>query len=233
MLESNVFNDCLYSLKHVRDLIEEHFDSEEKNAELARIQGLTKEYSLIEFDSKKSTIALEKVKDYLNEHELNTVNISGNIDDLYSEHLQKDTSGNLNDYKKSQSWKVVMLEVYDNDVQEVQQAPETDLVEGDYEEMQDSIFYSNTFTPPVDPICKQIIKNPYKNKTCGHIYEHKSVLQYIKSMKQKARCPYIGCSNRNLHMGDVVPDHVLQQKIESYIQAQTQEESADESMDNE
>lgn len=47
----------------------------------------------------------------------------------------------------------------------------------------------------IDPLTKQLIKNPVRNIFCNHVYEETSILEAIKS---KVRCPYMGCSNKQV-----------------------------------
>jgi len=48
----------------------------------------------------------------------------------------------------------------------------------------------------VDPLTKKPIENAVKNKTCGHVYDKKSFLDYLGSRNPK--CPYMGCANRTI-----------------------------------
>lgn len=45
----------------------------------------------------------------------------------------------------------------------------------------------------IDPITKQLIKNPVRNIFCNHVYEETSIMEAILN---NVRCPYLGCSNK-------------------------------------
>jgi len=47
----------------------------------------------------------------------------------------------------------------------------------------------------IDPITKQPLKNPVKNKICGHVYERATVNEAIE-LNKRMRCPTLGCSNQ-------------------------------------
>ncbi|CAI4228799.1 unnamed protein product [Auanema sp. JU1783] len=58
-----------------------------------------------------------------------------------------------------------------------------------------------------DPLTKGPITRPVKNKICGHVYDAKTILVYIKDLEKKKflrQCPQSGCTNRrNLVMADM------------------------------
>ena len=43
----------------------------------------------------------------------------------------------------------------------------------------------NEILPSVDPITKGPLKDPVRNKYCGHIYGRATITEYIKSRKTK------------------------------------------------
>ncbi|CAG7835415.1 unnamed protein product [Allacma fusca] len=49
-----------------------------------------------------------------------------------------------------------------------------------------------------DPLTKKEIKNPVKNKICNHIYDEKTILNYMKSQHNNVICPYAGCTNKTV-----------------------------------
>ncbi|XP_074603327.1 uncharacterized protein LOC141856797 [Brevipalpus obovatus] len=81
-------------------------------------------------------------------------------------------------------------------------------------------------TIPVDPFTNKKIRNPVKNKTCGHVYDKRGVFAYIESRtgtRTKPRCPTIGCSNKHLTKEDLEEDDAMRRKIDR-IRALTGEE---------
>jgi len=66
----------------------------------------------------------------------------------------------------------------------------------------------------VDPLTKKPIENAVKNKTCGHVYDKKSFLDYLGSRNPK--CPYMGCANRaTLNQNSVEEDVETNDMIQS------------------
>lgn len=83
-----------------------------------------------------------------------------------------------------------------------------------------SILASQQFSVPLDPLTKQPISNPCRNSVCHHVYEHDVIMEYIvsekkRSKKKMCKCPYIGCSNGNLKVQDIVKDRELKSQIEN------------------
>ncbi|GMT33140.1 hypothetical protein PFISCL1PPCAC_24437 [Pristionchus fissidentatus] len=61
-----------------------------------------------------------------------------------------------------------------------------------------------------DPITKEDIKEPVKNRICGHVYDKDSVKEFIQMNKANRmaiyQCPVQGCGNKNnLSMDDLAP----------------------------
>nr|NP_001261988.1 quijote, isoform B [Drosophila melanogaster]NP_648987.1 quijote, isoform A [Drosophila melanogaster]AOQ13738.1 qjt-PA [synthetic construct]AAF49334.2 quijote, isoform A [Drosophila melanogaster]AAW32044.1 CG13732 [Drosophila melanogaster]AAW32045.1 CG13732 [Drosophila melanogaster]AAW32047.1 CG13732 [Drosophila melanogaster] len=56
-----------------------------------------------------------------------------------------------------------------------------------------------------DPWSKALIKNPMRNKMCGHIYDRDSVMPIIMD-RIGIRCPVLGCAN----LCYIQPDHLVQ-----------------------
>lgn len=46
------------------------------------------------------------------------------------------------------------------------------------------------------PYTQQIMKDPIRNKVCGHSYERQAIQEFILRKKTGAKCPYAGCGNR-------------------------------------
>lgn len=72
-------------------------------------------------------------------------------------------------------------------------------------------------TVPLDPFTNKKIRNPVKNKTCGHVYDKRGVFAYIQSRtgtKTRPRCPTIGCSNKHLRKEDLEEDDDMRRRID-------------------
>ncbi|KAE9415792.1 hypothetical protein Angca_001584, partial [Angiostrongylus cantonensis] len=60
-----------------------------------------------------------------------------------------------------------------------------------------------------DPLGGGLIKDPIKNKHCGHVYDRTTMREYIKSSRARRamfyQCPYSLCENRkNMDMLDMI-----------------------------
>ena len=64
----------------------------------------------------------------------------------------------------------------------------------------------------IDPITKNPIKNPVRNKNCKHIYDEESIMQAIQ-INERVRCPYVGCTVKKVLASDLMEDRELKQKI--------------------
>ncbi|XP_044272770.1 E3 SUMO-protein ligase NSE2-like [Tribolium madens] len=207
--QENLLQDCVNSLKTWKELIETHLEGAEQATELSELETVVKDYCLVSFNASKSSEACREVLDYFHEESNNH-----DVDELYNTRLGSKTQTFGGNYQQEGIWKEVYMGVTDRDVEEVERTSQEDATE--YEEMGDSIFYSNVFTPPVDPISKMVIQEPYKSRKCGHVYDYKFILQYIKDVKNRAKCPYIGCSNGKITVEELVKDNETKSKIENY-----------------
>ncbi|KAJ8915127.1 hypothetical protein NQ315_000379 [Exocentrus adspersus] len=207
---------CIESLKSWKDLIAEHLDDDDSTPELLKLKETTKGYCDLDHDYKKSLRALEQVEELLDK----TEGRSGDeVEQLYKEKLKEDST--TVEYTDSDIWQNVFEGI--TDVMEVKQKKKK-LRDNQFDELEDSMFCSNVFTPPVDPISKAVIREPVRSKKCKHVYERSMIIDYIKQQKRKAKCPYIGCSNRLLQVTDLVDDSNLQSQITQYLEAQDSED---------
>ncbi|KAH9504321.1 E3 SUMO-protein ligase NSE2 [Bulinus truncatus] len=65
------------------------------------------------------------------------------------------------------------------------------------------------------PITGKTIVFPMRNKLCGHVYDKAGITSYINSRKAKAKCPAVGCGNRNPITVDILEEHP---DLRKYIQ---------------
>lgn len=69
----------------------------------------------------------------------------------------------------------------------------------------------------VDPLTKQQITHPVRNRYCKHIYDKNSVEAQLE-INPVLRCPIIGCSNKvKVLMSDLVEDRELKRKMISLV----------------
>lgn len=74
--------------------------------------------------------------------------------------------------------------------------------------------------------CKMTLKRfvrPYKNKVCGHVYEHDAIMQYLRSKKA---CPMPGCSNQNVTKEQLEEDEEMRIKVRRKNRREVEEKMA-------
>lgn len=96
---------------------------------------------------------------------------------------------------------------------EVNKDDEDNEEEREYETLDDSMMCSQSKALPLDPLTKMAIKNPCKNKKCGHIYEYNTIMGYLKSKNKVRRCPYMGCGNVKMLVSQIVQEEELTKKV--------------------
>ena len=70
-----------------------------------------------------------------------------------------------------------------------------------------------------DPYTKQTMKEPVKNKICGHYYDKATVMEMI-AKNAFEKCPYSGCANRKvLAKADLERDPGLKKEIQRQIRS--------------
>lgn len=65
----------------------------------------------------------------------------------------------------------------------------------------------------IDPITKQPLENPCRNKICKHVYGMNSVTEALR-LNAGMRCPIVGCANKKkVKLDDLVLDKELARKL--------------------
>ncbi|KAH8295784.1 hypothetical protein KR018_008913 [Drosophila ironensis] len=78
-----------------------------------------------------------------------------------------------------------------------------------------------------DPWTKTLMRNPVRNKKCGHIYDRDSVMATIKD-NLSISCPYMGCLNSAyIHPADLVEDSEAREKILQHIRNEVEDSDSD------
>ncbi|XP_037710768.1 E3 SUMO-protein ligase NSE2-like [Drosophila subpulchrella] len=84
----------------------------------------------------------------------------------------------------------------------------------------------NAFSP-YDPWTKALIRNPVRNKMCGHIYDREYVIGLIKN-NIGIRCPVAGCANTvYIHPAHLIEDEAVRQKIRLQVMQDMQSDTDD------
>ncbi|KAG5861545.1 hypothetical protein JTB14_003573 [Gonioctena quinquepunctata] len=219
----DILDRCVKSIDTWQQLIIENFeDDQEQKQEIDKLKNAVKKYCKVDQIINKTDDALRKLDDKLNAPESTG---SEDVNQLFEEYLNSEPASSVENFENSRIWKNIFRRM--SDVMEVKQKKRK-IDNTQYEELGDSMMCSNVFAPPIDPISKVVVRNPYKNKRCKHVYEYSTIVVYIKQLKSKAKCPYIGCNTNQLRMTDLVKDDNLQSEITQYLETQQEEESDDE-----
>ncbi|XP_018562173.1 E3 SUMO-protein ligase NSE2-like [Anoplophora glabripennis] len=215
-----ILDRCVESLKTWKDLIAEYIDEDDSVAEINKLKETTESYCDISRKFKSSLRAIEKTEEQLgNESE----ECTRNVKELFEENLKQEEE-TTEEYTDSDIWQNVFKGM--SDVMEVK-SKRKKLNDSEFEELGDSLFCSNVFTPPIDPISKVIIRDPVRSRKCKHVYERAMITDYIKQQKRKAKCPYVGCSSKQLLMSDITEDSELQSQITQYMENRVDEDTDD------
>lgn len=62
------------------------------------------------------------------------------------------------------------------------------------------------------PITGTLMKDPFRNRVCGHVYEHEAIKQHIRAATYK-KCPVAGCNNQHINVNQLEPDMATAQLI--------------------
>lgn len=218
--EEVLMEKCVDKIKSCRKLITKYLDEDEKIVEMEKLKTLVHDFCEIDEKFKRNEKAFEKLDNHLDGIE-DPTNID--VDKLFLEILNSEPKSSSINTSHNKIWQTV----FDNegDIMIVEKKKIKQLRDNQFEEVDDSLLCSNVFTPPVDPISKAVIRNPYRNKKCKHVYEYSTITDYIQQLKYKAKCPYIGCSNNQLRGKDLVEDNQLQSHITQYLDTQLDQDS--------
>ncbi|EDW97360.1 E3 SUMO-protein ligase NSE2 [Drosophila yakuba] len=79
-----------------------------------------------------------------------------------------------------------------------------------------------------DPWSKALMKNPVRNKVCGHIYDRDSVMLIIKD-NIGILCPVLGCANKTyIQPAHLVEDANVRQKVQLRMAEEIEDGAASE-----
>lgn len=214
---SAILDKCIGSLTTWKKFIEENLRGSDKDTEIAKLKSLAQEYCTVDGNHKRSENAIQTVEECITD----PAQIY-NVDALFKEKLEGQP---IEDPTLNEIWG----QLFQNDlsIQEIMPKKKKDHTQ--FEEIDDSLLCSSSFSAPVDPISKTIIRKPVRNKKCKHVYDSSSIYDYIRQSRNKARCPYVGCKNNKLVTSDFQEDRQLEEKITQYLATQENEASDDDS----
>lgn len=216
-------DNCVDQLKTWKKLIGKYLDDDEKAKEVEKLKKTATGFCEIDEQFNRHQKVFDKIDIYLehNDEDPSTVD----VDKIFDEMLKNEPVSSTSNLSHNRIWQTLFHN--DEDIMIVEKKEKKQLRDNQFEEVDDSLLCSNVFTPPVDPISKVVIRNPFRNKKCKHVYEHLTIIDYIKQLGRKAKCPYIGCKNINLRTTDLVEDNELQSNITQYLDTQQDSQTSD------
>lgn len=212
---NNSFNDCVKKLQNSIQCIQQYSNIEEH---LPVIKEITKNYCESDIEYSKHLEAYKQTTECLRTA---TASTDTDVKELYNNFLENQPDKLYEDHS---IWNKLIGTGFSHDTNDVEMDEDGLLTCTELEEDNVSIVMTNEissdFEPPIDPFTKQPIKNPCRNKKCGHVYEYDMIVKHLKNIKihkSKSTCPYIGCLNRAISAGFIVKDAALKQRIEAYF----------------
>ncbi|XP_018322553.1 E3 SUMO-protein ligase NSE2-like [Agrilus planipennis] len=196
----NLLNSCVNVLRSCKKFIETNIDDEGQQQHLNILNDIAKSYCEEDIEHKRCQAAIDKTIDYFS---INSDNdFTRQVEEVYNDFLNQEDVNN--DYKQHPIWKRI---------NRPKKSEANVSVDADC-----SLLVSQVFQPPIDPITKKVIEDPYRNQVCGHIYDYKTILNYMQTTKHAhTRCPYIGCNNNNIQVSFLEKDDQLKDDIEDYL----------------
>ncbi|XP_033223888.1 E3 SUMO-protein ligase NSE2-like isoform X2 [Belonocnema kinseyi] len=77
----------------------------------------------------------------------------------------------------------------------------------------DDLQFTQDTVNVIDPFTKKRMTDPMKNKTCGHVYDRKSVNAMLK-VNPRTRCPVVGCAHKEyISINNLESDIVLKTRL--------------------
>lgn len=213
---SATLDKCLGSLTTWKNFINENLESSDKSAETAKLQVITQEYCIINDNHKRSENAIEMIEQITTDAAQNY-----NIDVMFNDKLSEQP---VEDPTSSEIWE----QIISNNISVQEIRPKKKKESTQYEEIDDSLLCSSSFSAPLDPISKKLVHRPVRNIKCKHIYDKDSIYAYVRQSKRKAKCPYVGCKNNHLVVSDLQDDAQLEERITQYLASQENEGESDE-----
>lgn len=217
---NNLFASCIKHFESTLDCVNKY--SNNRSAHISSLRGIAKEYSQLDIVYNRSRAAYIATDLYFQAKD-DCIEESQKV---FEKLLQKEPERSYEDHP---IWQAIGTVSDDGITPLAELASEIELSNRSIDE--EGIVPSQ-FEPPVDPITKKLIKNPCRNRICGHVYEYNSIVEHLKRIKLnkvKPRCPYIGCTNTNMAKQSIIEDDMLRDQILTY-NSQNTEEDRDDSM---
>lgn len=191
---NRLLQECLTNLKGCAALIGEYLSEDERDDQINIIEQVARDYHEQNMKHKISKVAIKLTEEYFERENV----VTTDIDEKYNENI-KNSVAHVIQFEEDPNMREIIDALHNaKDIAETSQNPN------------ESIVLTQVSQMPVDPITKTQIKDPCKNKVCGHVYEYNVIVSYIKSKKVKyLNCPYVGCANKNIQIADLIKDNQM------------------------
>lgn len=190
-----LFDSCINALESCMEFVQKYSDESDKHEQTKYLQTvLTKDYCNIDLNYKNALKAIEKTQNTITTE---SINPNETVKSVFERTLKKI---NDDEYATHPVWYRINKQEQ-NSIEEVENEDSDE--DKEYETVDDSMMCSQSKALPLDPITKMAIKNPCKNKKCGHIYEYENIMMYLQRKSKVSRCPYVGCGNLRMHKSQI------------------------------
>ncbi|XP_033726956.1 E3 SUMO-protein ligase NSE2-like isoform X1 [Pecten maximus] len=189
----------------VQDLVE---NDKENEAGVTELEAVMKSYIKMESDLHRFLEAVQQVR-----HKASKSRERLDLESLLDKTLEELPEGNVEllcqDHEKFKDFKERILEI---------QNPEDESVPalaGSSSTVDDDVAMTQPEVNTRCPYTGMEMKNPVKNKLCGHKYDKEGIMQHIKNKGKRAKCPINGCGNtKALDVNCLEEDRELKRYIE-------------------
>ncbi|KAM6457810.1 E3 SUMO-protein ligase NSE2 isoform 2-T2 [Liasis olivaceus] len=192
------------------DLVENHNDLEEINT----VEKVMLEYAAM---SRELSHYVQAVEDTVNQIKRNKPEIVPDLSHLVKERFKNLESKNCDTDLQTNEKVVQFKEQLQRMTAQFGAQPDAEGRQA-FEQVDEDIAVSQSQIKFICPITQEEMKNPVRNKICGHTYEETAILEHIwrrKQRKKKVSCPQVGCNNEEVKKEDLMSDEVLKRTIDS------------------
>lgn len=203
--QKQLFDSCINALESCMEFVEKYSDEADKRKQTEYLQTVVaKDYCNIDLNHQNS---LQAIAATTNAFTANAINPNETAKTVYKKNLKKIGD---DDYIAHPVWN--RINRHNESVEEV--AKENNDSNVEYEDVDGSMLCSQSKALQLDPLSKTAIKNPCRNKRCGHIYEYDTIMVYLQRKSKAVHCPYVGCGNVRMLKSQIVKDDELKKKFE-------------------
>ena len=186
-----ILKDFASMLQSCGELIHKYADKEKRD-QLASLRNMALNMYNSHHEHENNVAALNSTKQHFED---DSDNISNDVDEVYRKCIDQVHSVQIS-FEEHPTWSPVHKVLKKRDEE--------------HGDTNASVTISQCSGASIDPLTKKLIEQPCKNRVCGHVYEYKSIMEYLKGNKKRVNCPYVGCGNFRLRSSDICRDENLE-----------------------